>query len=123
MNQQYDNTNRGALFVNNRKQTENHPDYTGSVHLSDGKEYWLSAWKKQSQSGNTFLSISIGQEKLSQGQQQGGQQQPQQQGQYVQNGQPMNPQQVQNQQANGFQQPQQGFTPAPNSFESDDMPF
>jgi len=49
------------------------------------------------------------------------QQQPQQQ--YVQNGQPMNPQQVQNQQANGFQQPQQGFTPAPNDFQSDNIPF
>lgn len=59
---EYDNTNRGVLFKNSRKQTENHPDYTGSINI-DGTEYWLSAWIKESRAGNKFLSLSIGDEK------------------------------------------------------------
>lgn len=54
----FDDTNRGALFVNNKKETVKHPDYTGSLDV-DGKEFWLSAWEKQSKAGATFLSISI----------------------------------------------------------------
>lgn len=56
----------GTLFDNTRKQTENHPDLTGSILLPDGKEYWLSAWKKQGRNGE-FLSVSIGKEKLPKG--------------------------------------------------------
>jgi len=56
---EYDNTNRGGLWTNKRKEKDNHPDYTGSVNV-DGKEYWLSAWKKYSaNTGEAFLSISI----------------------------------------------------------------
>ena len=56
---QYDDTNRGSLFRNKRKNTEKHPDYTGSLNV-DGKEYWLSAWSKFSpKMGENFLSCSI----------------------------------------------------------------
>lgn len=58
MTQQYDNTNRGALFRNNRKEQDNHPDHTGSINI-DGKEYYLNAWIKTSQSGNKFFSLSV----------------------------------------------------------------
>jgi len=55
----FDNTNRGALFVNDRKTTANHPDYKGSLN-SDGVEYWASAWIKTPASGGAkFLSISL----------------------------------------------------------------
>ncbi|MHC2867945.1 hypothetical protein ACVIYH_009078 [Bradyrhizobium diazoefficiens] len=54
---QYDNTNRGALFKNDRKQQDNHPDYTGSINVG-GAEYWLSAWLKDGQKGK-FFSMSI----------------------------------------------------------------
>lgn len=54
---EYDNSNRGALFVNNRKEKDSHPDYTGTLNVG-GEEFWLSAWKKMGKSG-TFLSISI----------------------------------------------------------------
>ena len=54
---EYDNTNRGALFKNDRKETANHPDYNGSINVG-GVEYWLSAWIKEGKKGK-FMSISI----------------------------------------------------------------
>lgn len=41
---QYDNTNKGALWKNDKRETDKHPHYTGSINV-EGKEYWLSAWK------------------------------------------------------------------------------
>lgn len=38
--------NNGALFKNDRKEQEKHPDYTGSA-VVDGIEYYLSAWIKE----------------------------------------------------------------------------
>ena len=55
---EYDNTNRGALFRNNRKEQDSQPDHTGSINV-DGKEYFLNAWIKTSQSGNKFFSLSV----------------------------------------------------------------
>lgn len=54
----YDNTNRGALFKNDDKQSEKHPDYKGSINI-DGVEYWLSSWIKTSKQGNKFMSLSV----------------------------------------------------------------
>jgi len=50
--------NSGSLFVNDRKESDNHPDYNGSI-MVDGKVYWLSAWKKKSKDGNPYLSIAL----------------------------------------------------------------
>jgi len=35
---EYDNNNRGALWNNDRKQSDKHPDLSGSIMI-DGKEY------------------------------------------------------------------------------------
>jgi len=43
---EYDNNNRGALWNNDRKQSDKHPDLSGSIMI-DGKEYWVSGWKKK----------------------------------------------------------------------------
>ena len=43
---QYDNTNRGSIWKNDKKETEKHPDFTGSLNV-DGVEYWVSAWKRK----------------------------------------------------------------------------
>ena len=56
MTQQYDDTNRGALFRNNRKEQDSHPDHTGNINV-DGKDYYLNAWIKTSQNGNKFFSL------------------------------------------------------------------
>jgi hypothetical protein len=56
----------GSLFKNERKATDNHPDFTGSI-MVQGKEHYLSAWTKTSAKGSKFLSVSIGKEKAPQG--------------------------------------------------------
>jgi hypothetical protein len=54
---QYDNINKGVLFKNDRKTTDNHPDYTGKIDVN-GVEFWLSAWIKEGQRGK-FMSLSV----------------------------------------------------------------
>jgi len=43
---EYDNTNRGSIWKNEKKETEKHPDFTGSLNV-EGVEYWVSAWKRK----------------------------------------------------------------------------
>lgn len=52
---EYDNS--GALFKNDRKEQDRHPDMKGNATIN-GVEYWLSAWTKTGQRGK-FLSISF----------------------------------------------------------------
>jgi len=56
--EQYDNS--GVLFVNDRKEKENQPDYTGNIVLNGVKKR-LAGWKKTSKSdpSKTFLSVSV----------------------------------------------------------------
>lgn len=54
----YDNTNRGALFANKDRQTENHPNATGTLNVG-GTEYWISAWTKTSKAGDKYQSLSV----------------------------------------------------------------
>lgn len=57
MSREYDNTDRGVLFKNDRKEQDNHPDYKGSINVG-GVEFWLSAWIKQGEKGK-FMSLSV----------------------------------------------------------------
>ena len=41
----YDHTNRISIWKNTKKETENHPDYTGTVNI-DGVDYFVDLWKK-----------------------------------------------------------------------------
>lgn len=54
---QYDDTNRGVLFNNDRKQKQTHPDYKGTINVK-GEEFWLSGWIKQGKKGD-FISLSV----------------------------------------------------------------
>ena len=56
----YDNSLRGALFVNDRKEKDTHPDYRGSIETEDGQEYWASAWIKEPRGGGKkYISIAL----------------------------------------------------------------
>lgn len=55
---QYDNTNRGALFINDRKTPgSRQPDYKGSINI-EGVEYWVSGWVKDTTRGE-IVSMSV----------------------------------------------------------------
>ena len=58
MSKEYDNTNGGAIFPNDKKQKDSHPDYRGNINV-EGTEYWLKGWKKTSKTGMKFLSLSL----------------------------------------------------------------
>ncbi len=56
---EYDNTNSGALFRNDDRKSDRHPEYTGSINVA-GTEYWLSAWVREAKgSGKKFFSLSV----------------------------------------------------------------
>jgi uncharacterized protein (DUF736 family) len=50
---------RGALFINERKDADDKPDYTGRCQVDD-VTYWLNAWiKAPRQDGEDFISIKF----------------------------------------------------------------
>lgn len=54
----YDDTNRGTLFKNEKKNSEKSPDYEGRINVN-GKDYRLSAWIKESKAGKKYMSLSV----------------------------------------------------------------
>jgi hypothetical protein len=46
--------NSGQLFKNDKKESDRHPDYKGSIMVG-GVEHWLSAWIKTG-AKNKFMS-------------------------------------------------------------------
>ena len=59
----YDNTNTGTLGRNERKETDKHADYRGSINVG-GVEYWLDGWIKTAgptakNPGSKFLSLRV----------------------------------------------------------------
>lgn len=55
---QYDNTNRGALFTNDRKAHANQPDMNGKININ-GVDHWISGWWKNTARGE-ILSLALG---------------------------------------------------------------
>lgn len=54
----------GALWVNDRKTEDRHPDRTGTLVMPDGSEYFIDGWLKETKpdaQGKTkkFLSLSV----------------------------------------------------------------
>lgn len=50
--------NSGSLFVNDKKEAENHPNAKGTAKI-DGVEYWISAWTKTTKDGKKWQSLSF----------------------------------------------------------------
>lgn len=72
----FDDTNRGVLFVNDKGDNENRPDYTGNIAINpedyevgdDGLiRVRLAGWNKQSDNveGGAYLSIACSPQKQS----------------------------------------------------------
>ena len=61
MDKEYDNTNRGALWPNDRMRSDKKdPEFTGSLNV-DGVDYWVKGWKKKpdAKPGAPSLSIKV----------------------------------------------------------------
>lgn len=50
--------NSGALFTNDKKANDSHPDYKGKIMVA-GISYWISGWKKVSKTGTKFMSLAV----------------------------------------------------------------
>ena len=49
--------NSGALFKNDKKETDSHPDYKGEA-MVDGNDYWVSGWINTSKAGNKYMKLT-----------------------------------------------------------------
>lgn len=58
MAQEYDNNNRGSIWKNDKKETENHPDFTGSLNVN-GVDFWVSAWKRKPDASEKAPALSF----------------------------------------------------------------
>lgn len=50
--------NSGAIFKNEKKTADNHPDYRGKINV-DGVDKEISLWLKTAASGKKYFSVSI----------------------------------------------------------------
>lgn len=55
---QYDDRNRGSIWKNDKKDSDKHPDFTGSLNV-DGKDYWISAWKRKPGASDRAPALSF----------------------------------------------------------------
>jgi hypothetical protein len=56
--EKYDNTNRGASFINDRKEKPTQPDLTGTINI-EGVEYRISTWRQESAKVGKYLSHAV----------------------------------------------------------------
>ena len=47
---EYDNTNSGMMARNERRTTDKHPEFSGSLNV-EGTDFWLSAWVNEGKAG------------------------------------------------------------------------
>jgi hypothetical protein len=54
---QYDNSNSGVMFVNEKDGNERRPDWRGSIEVA-GVQYWISGWERESRNGD-IISLRV----------------------------------------------------------------
>ena len=55
---QYDNTNRGSIWKNEKRETERHPHFTGVANVN-GKDMYVSAWKRDKGAKPTAPALTL----------------------------------------------------------------
>tara|TARA_R100000808_G_C2143499_1_gene151281 strand:+ start:1502 stop:1759 length:258 start_codon:yes stop_codon:yes gene_type:complete len=50
--------NSGALFKNEHKKSDKHPDYTG-VSVINGVEFRIASWINTTEQGKTYMSLAF----------------------------------------------------------------
>jgi hypothetical protein len=58
MAEQYNNENRFALFREENRKSDKHPEFSGTLNI-DGTDYWINAWVQVSKSGKKFFSGTV----------------------------------------------------------------
>ena len=58
MSSNYSNENRGALWKNERREKDTHPNLTGQLNV-EGREYWVNAWTSKEGGKKPVVSMSI----------------------------------------------------------------
>ena len=65
---EYDNTNRGALFLNDKQGVESRPEFTGQLEVkcpccNKTTGFWMSGWKKTigkgERTGEEMVSVEV----------------------------------------------------------------
>lgn len=54
---EYDNTNSGAMFINDKGDNPKRPDRKGSLNV-EGVDYWISGWVRE-KDGKSYLSLKV----------------------------------------------------------------
>jgi len=50
----------GSLFRNSNKESDTDRDYSGSIRLDDGREFWVNGYVRTPKSGgNKYLALSL----------------------------------------------------------------
>jgi len=57
--------NSGAVFVNDRKDQDTHPDRTGSAKIG-GVDFWVNGWLRKTADGKPYLSLHLNRSRTSQ---------------------------------------------------------
>lgn len=55
--------NTGALFRNQYKESDKHPDYTGPFTGPSGEELQIAAWMNKTKDGMQYMSLSVSEKK------------------------------------------------------------
>lgn len=59
MAEQYDNTNRGVLFIKHERRSDKSPTMTGKINIK-GEDFYLSAWTNHKKSdGEKYLALAV----------------------------------------------------------------
>lgn len=58
MSQKYDNTDKGVLYKNDRKDKDTQPDMKGSLNVG-GKEFWVSGWFNQNEKVGKYVKLAL----------------------------------------------------------------